>query len=468
MKNTINYFKAKKLLAIILSFMLLVITNGCAKDNTPHDDIDWAFYNERAETLVKAMANDDFDVAAAMFDKAMAQRVGVPGLQDLWLKVNSQADEFINIHKTENIMENGRYRCFITSRHENSGVTLRVVFSKDGFITGLFVEDYPVITDEENSQAIIKNEGFTDFPIIIGEGTDFPLDGILSIPNNVTDKIPAVVIVHGSGSHDMDGTLFANMPYRDIAEYLAANGIAVLRYDKRTFTHGAKMEGHWTVREEVIEDTLLATEILKAHPNIDERRVFIAGHSLGGMLAPRIHAEGGNYAGLILLAGSPRSLLEISREQIIALINDTMEGEEKENALTQFQEMSDMQIRQLMDTPDDIAKNTLAPEWGGVSLYYLKDMHTNPSSDYIPNITAPFLVLQGSNDLQILAGIDFAMYQELLAGRSNATLKLYDGLNHLFMPSTIKSVTEIMDEYAIENKVDIQVLADIVGWIKTH
>jgi hypothetical protein len=177
-------------------------------------------------------------------------------------------------------------------------------------------------SNDDNTEVVgedVQSEGFTDIPVIVGEGTDFPLNGILSMPDNVSGKIPAVVLVHGSGPQDMDETIFENKPFRDIAEHLASNEIAVIRYDKRTFAHGAKavqtFGGGLSVWEETIEDAILAAEMLRSDPRIDENRVFIIGHSLGGMLAPRIHAEGGNFAGLILLAGSPRFLLDISKNQ---------------------------------------------------------------------------------------------------------------------------------------------------------
>jgi len=180
------------------------------------------------------------------------------------------------------------------------------------------------------------------------------------------------------------------------------------------------------------------------------------------MLAPRIHAEGGDYAGLILLAGSPRFLLDISKDQTIAGVIAAMDGEDRETALAQIEEHWDLQTYELVNLPDDTAKNTPTE---GVTAYYYKELYEHPATAYIENITVPFLVVQGSNDLQILTDVDFAAYQELLAGRSNVTFKLYEGLNHLFMPSTIKNITEILDEYAIEGRFDSQVLADITAWI---
>ena len=146
--------------------------------------------------------------------------------------------------------------------------------------------------------------------IILGEGTQYPLKGILTLPDDCSKPVPAVVFVHGSGSSNMDEKVYKLTPFKDLAEGLAKQGIASVRYDKRSFAHGLKMmkAGTITVREETIEDAVAASELLKHTPGVDPQQIFIIGHSMGGMLAPRIDAEGGNFRGLILLAGSPRKL----------------------------------------------------------------------------------------------------------------------------------------------------------------
>ena len=80
-------------------------------------------------------------------------------------------------------------------------------------------------------------------PVVIGAGGEWPLDGILTIPRwaSAGNPVPAVVLVHGSGPSDMDSDVFGNRPFFDIASHLSANGVAVIRYDKRTFAHGERM-----------------------------------------------------------------------------------------------------------------------------------------------------------------------------------------------------------------------------------
>ena len=125
--------------------------------------------------------------------------------------------------------------------------------------------------------------------VIIGEGTAFPLNGKLTFPDGVSGPVPAVVMVHGSGSSNMDEQVMKLTPFRDLAEGLAKQGIASIRYDKRSFVHARKMLRQCiTVKEETIDDALLAINMLKSDPRIDKERIFILGHSMGAMLAPRI------------------------------------------------------------------------------------------------------------------------------------------------------------------------------------
>ena len=482
-------------IVLLLIGAILLVAVGCSSDNEPSestttpdsgsvaadgsadtdaavtDETDWAFYNERATAFITATANGDYGTAAAMFDDTMTQMFGADGLRGAWADVIALAGEFVAVKSIENAADDGYFISGVISQHEIFGFGWNVVFSEDGLIAGLnsggTIPLSQLTISDNTAREAMQRDGFTDYPIIVGEGTDFPLDGILSMPDNASadETVPAVVIVHGSGPSDMDGAPaalpnFPNKPFRDIADYLAQNGIAVIRYDKRTFAYGAKMSPDISMREETIEDAILATEMLKTDPRIDKSKVFILGHSMGGMLAPRIHAEGGNFAGLIMLAGSPRNLLQISFDQNIDYVNEHFEGDEKEAALAMLtDEAMDAQVTAILAMSDDEAKNT--PTAFG-SVYYLKDMLLHPAEDYIRDITQPFLILQGSADFQVTVERDFAVFQELLENRANVTFIVYDGLNHLFMVST----TGTIEEYDIPGHVDSKVLSDIVEWIK--
>jgi dienelactone hydrolase len=116
---------------------------------------------------------------------------------------------------------------------------------------------------------------------------------------------PAIVLVHGSGPNDRDETIGPNKPFRDLALGLASRGIAVLRYDKRTKAYPAKLAASkdLTVKEEVIDDALEGVKTARSQPKIDPARVFVLGHSLGGMLIPRVAAGDASLAGVIASPG---------------------------------------------------------------------------------------------------------------------------------------------------------------------
>jgi len=318
---------------------------------------------------------------------------------------------------------------------------------------------------EETPGQISVRRSVVSEDIIVGKGTEWELHGVLTIPRNTDDPVPAVVLVHGSGPNDMDETIFDNKPFRDIAEHLSSNGIAVIRYNKRTLTHGIRIAGMrgLTVWEETIEDVLLAADLLRADPRIDNNRIYILGHSLGGMLAPRIHEAGGNFAGLILFAGSPRFLFDISRDQVNALIEAT-EDEAERAEIVELRRQLEEEFEKILTLSDDEVKDIVFTHMGNMG-YYWKDLYKNPIPEALERISVPFLVMQPDDDVQVLTDIDFAMYQRLLAGRTNVTFKLYPGLNHLFMPSTGRDISDIMEEYKIKSRVDQQVLKDLVEWI---
>ena len=229
--------------------------------------------------------------------------------------------------------------------------------------------------------------------ILLGEGTQYPLKGILTLPDDCSKPVPAVVFVHGSGSSNMDEKVYKLTPFKDLAEGLAKQGIASVRYDKRSFTHGLKMmkAGIITVREETIEDAVAASELLKRTPGVDPQQIFIIGHSMGGMLAPRIDAEGGNFRGLILMAGTPRKLEEVLLEQTREML--PLSGKLTRFILEKQLRTLEETFRGLYDLTDEEAK---AKKIGnGTTAYYFKEMGDHPVEGYLKELHKPILVLQG-------------------------------------------------------------------------
>ena len=297
-------------------------------------------------------------------------------------------------------------------------------------------------------------------------GKEYPLDGLLTIPDTGLAPYPAVVLVHGSGAHDMDEKIYKIRPFKDIAEGLAKLGVASIRYNKRSLTHGKALVkalgASLTVKEEVTEDAVYAADLLRGDERIDSNKIFIAGHSLGGCLAPRIDAEGGDFAGLIIMAGSPRRLEEIINDQQ----NDFLESAKGLKRWIGKKQIAKVQAKldNIHSKTDEEAK--AIPFFGGGSLYYLKDMGRITVAEYLADSTKPILVMHPEKDVQVLLEKDFEKYKEILANNPNATFKLYKGLNHVFMPSLYGTIDKAVKEFKTEQNVDTQVIADMAEWVK--
>ena len=304
--------------------------------------------------------------------------------------------------------------------------------------------------------------------IIVGT-KEYPLNGLLTIPGTGTAPYPAVVLVHGSGAQDMNEKVGKTYFFKDMAEGLVKHGIASIRYDKRTFVHGKKMVkefgGDLTVWHETIEDAILAAELVRKDSRVDPSRVFIAGHSMGGCLAPRIDVEGGDFAGLIILASSPRRLEEIIKDQQEDFL-ESSKGIIRWIASKQIKKIS-ATLDKLYKISDEEAKKT--PLFGKYNmLYYLQEWGKKPVSEYFEESQKPVLIMHGGKDVQVTVEKDFNTYKEILADYPQASFKLYPNLNHMLMPSVYNEISKVMKEYKKPQNIESYVIADIVDWINTY
>ena len=303
--------------------------------------------------------------------------------------------------------------------------------------------------------------------IIIGEETEWPLNGLLTLPEG-EGPYPAIVFVHGSGSSDMNSAVYNVKPFKDFADGLAKHNIACIRYDKRTFTHAKRMlkkiGSDFTVWHETIEDAILAANMLKNDPRIDPNKVFIAGLSMGGTLAPRIDEEGGNFAGLIILAGTPRRLEDVMKSQSEDFINSAR-GIVKWLVKLQAKKLHP-KFDNIYTMSDEKAKKK--PIAGSINAFYFKDMGKRQVKEYLEATSKPVLVLQGDADFHLSVEKDFNEYQRILKNNPNASFKLYPGLNHVFMPSVHGDIKKMKQEYSKPQNVADYVIDDIAEWVHSQ
>lgn len=304
--------------------------------------------------------------------------------------------------------------------------------------------------------------GVTETALKLNEGTQWELDARLTIPSGATGPVPAVVLVHGSGPSDMDETIGACAPFRDLAYGLSKRGIAVLRFNKRTLTYASQIANSlesFTAREESADDAVAAVKLLRADPRIDKTRIIGIGHSLGATLLPRIDAAGADFDAMVLLAGTPRPLWEVSYDQNMALL-EQYPAEKRASLEKQINDELE-KAKQLSGMSDSEAKQLTV---FGMPGYYLKDLAKYLPQDLLLQNTKPVLILQGTADFQVSPEKDYQLFQTALRGRPNTTFKLYDGLNHLFIKSDGPNKGSVK-EYQTPGNVDEKVLNDIANWI---
>ena len=287
------------------------------------------------------------------------------------------------------------------------------------------------------------------------------LPGTLTLPQG-EGPFPALILVHGSGPNDRDETVMNIRPFRDLAEGLAKKGIAVYRYDKRTFVYGSEMESDHqiTLEDETIADASAAVLLLAGQEKIDPGKIFVLGHSLGGSAIPAIDRElktsPVKACGYILMAPAARGMDELMREQydfLYSLKEQISDAEQAEKDRL-FKELD--QLEDPDSLPDDaLIAGAYAPYWRWLAHYNILEA--------AQEITVPCLLLQGEEDYQVTMK-DFEMFRQAIGGKENWTLISYPGLVHLFVSG---QKTEGTDVYMREGHVDPQVINDIAEFIQS-
>lgn len=300
----------------------------------------------------------------------------------------------------------------------------------------------------------VATSRFTEREFPVGD-----LGGTLTLPRGA-GPFPAVVLVHGSGPADRDGTLGPNKPLLDLAYGLADRGVAVLRFDKRTWLRASTLPPDATAEEVQVRDVLRAVRQVRALREVDDARVFIAAHSLGGYLAPRIGARDPTLAGMVLLAALAHPLFEAVPEQMRYLAG-------RDGLLTELERVS---VEEAERQRDEIVAHLAGgppprrPMLGIPAAYWRDHAGMRPVQDALA-LGRPMLLLQGERDYQVTVDEDFRRWREGLATHPDARFITYPGLNHLFMRGDGPPNPE---EYRREGRVDAKVITDIADWIGQH
>ena len=417
-----------------------------------------------AKDLTQQLAARKFDPVVARFDETMTAALPSAKLAEVWDGILAQFGAFRSIDATSLQEFQGYQLVFVTSKFDKASLTFKWVFDTNLRVAGFFLVSAdsaaPWTTPDYAKPASIHEQ-----PVTVGDAP-WQLSGTLTLPNG-RGPFPAVVLVAGSGPEDQDETILANKPFKDIAWGLASRNIVVLRYNKRTLQYASQLQAQdagFTVNQETVDDARAAVALLSKRPEIDPRRIFVLGHSLGGMLAPRIAQGDAQVAGLVILAGDTRPLEQTIVDQVKYIVGlegkITPEGQKQIDAA----EQSAKQI----ESPALAADTKLNVLSSSIPGSYFLDLRGYHPAQVAAQLGIPMLILRADRDYQVTQQ-DFDGWKATLSSKPNVTWKVYPGLFHLFMPSSSAGPgLGTPADYQKPGHVTAQVIDDIAAWTQAQ
>lgn len=311
------------------------------------------------------------------------------------------------------------------------------------------------------------------------------LAGTLTIPMDC-DECPVVVMITGSGPQDRNEELVGHKPFWVIADHLANNGIACLRYDDRGI---AESEGnfHEATSFDFAKDAGAAVDYLKKMKTFS--KIGLMGHSEGGLIAPMVATDNKNVDFAVLLAGTgvpgkdivshQQKLIGSSTNDDPVLLEKHVETMKKLNNIVIQEKDLEVAINKIHSYIDTIYRefNDDEKEYFGPKMQYKMQMSATLGSpwwknflvidpaDYLSQLKIPVLALFGDKDLQVDPAQNAGPMEKALSqSTSSYEIKVFKNKNHLFQ----NTETGRIEEYGkIEETISEDVLEFFTLWINS-
>lgn len=408
----------------------------------------------RADQFFETMNQDKFEEAHAFFDESVKDKISVDELKLFWLRLGNNLGTYQSVDGAQNKVQGEYFQVTLTCGFTKGSQAFDFIFNKSEKLVGFFIVPQKAEA-EYKSPAYADTALFTQKEISI-KWAGGQMAGIFTSPKNVTN-FPLVVMVHGSGPSDMDETVGPNKPFKDLAAGLAAKGIGSIRYVKRSMIYPNAFNKAFTVKEEVLDDALTAITLAGTLPGVNKSQIYLFGHSLGGMLAPRIAALSPALSGIILAAAPARKFADLVAEQNEYLYKAS--GDTTSAGKRQFTESTNEINRSRLLKLGDIAPDSVI--LAAPASYWL-DLNNYDQTGTVKKLKNRILVIQGEKDFQVSVQ-DFNIWKTTLSSNKNASFMLYPDLNHLLSTQKEKGNGT---QYRIPANVDLKLINDIAAWIK--
>lgn len=342
----------------------------------------------------------------------------------------------------------------------------------DGEIKGTYVQNgFPLPLTLKPGKLVVKRPQTPVPPFPYKEesvsftNAQYTFNGTLTLPENYSKNTPVVLMVTGSGQQNRDEELFSHKPFAVIADALARQGIASLRYDDRGWGDKSVNFADFTT-DDFRQDAAAALPLLRKRFN----KVGILGHSEGGTIAMMLAAEG-KADFIVSLAGMAIS----GKETLI------MQNRQAMSAIGLPKEMVDSYCNSISKALDEIASGKKASEINiddvPVALKpitikalqqadtpYIRHFLTVDVGKLLPKIKCPVLALNGTKDTQVDCDANTTRIEKGLANCKHSIKKI-DGVNHMFQHCNTGIVTEYQQ---IEETIAPEVLQEVAKWIKLN
>ncbi|MBQ3882875.1 MAG: alpha/beta fold hydrolase [Bacteroidales bacterium] len=291
---------------------------------------------------------------------------------------------------------------------------------------------------------------------------DAVLKGTLTLPQGWTKDTPVLVMVTGSGFQNRDEEIYEHKPFAVIADHLAKNGIATMRYDDRGFGESTGDVVFYTT-EDLKNDALKGVELMRERFS----KVGVIGHSEGGSIALMLASEGKadfivSLAGMVV--SGEKTLLLQNRYALknAGLTDEIIDRYCKALEDVFAQAKSGVNPTPPTDTglPAALSQN-LALVCAQCSTPYMKYFIGMDASAALGKITCPVLALNGTLDTQVDCSLNLTALREGLTSPNE--IVPFEGLNHLFQHCGSGDSSEYKD---IEETISTEVLEKISSWVK--
>ena len=342
----------------------------------------------------------------------------------------------------------------------------------DGEIKGTYVQNgFPLPLTLKPGKLVVKRPQTPVPPFPYKEenvsftNAQYTFNGTLTLPENYTKNTPVVLMVTGSGQQNRDEELFSHKPFAVIADALARQGIASLRYDDRGWGDKSVNFADFTT-DDFRQDAAAALPLLRKRFN----KVGILGHSEGGTIAMMLAAEG-KADFIVSLAGMAIS----GKETLI------MQNRQAMSAIGLPKETVDSYCNSISKALDEIASGKKANEINiddvpqalkpitikalqQADTPYIRHFLTVDVGKQLSKIKCPVLALNGTKDTQVDCDANTTRIEKGLANCKHSIKKI-DGVNHLFQHCNTGIVTEYQQ---IEETISPEVLQVVAKWIKLN